>query len=96
MKRLLMVAVMLITVACGEKSPTNPTREVPVKDTSTHAEDVHLNTAVRMYPSGQVAFVCKDNGSSHTLADGTVVKVKHMLSKVPCDAYGVGQPFVVR
>jgi hypothetical protein len=80
--------VMLLASACS--APTEPTREVPVTDTSTHVDKVHLNLPVRL-ADGDVRFVCAYHGGTHRMLDGTVAKVSHMLSKTPCDVAGIGK-----
>ena len=89
------VAMAIMTVGCSD-SPTKPsdqpkheTREAEVIDTSTGEHRIHWNVALRL-PDGTVGFVCGESFSTHRMLDGTVVKVSHMLSSAPCDAYGRG------
>lgn len=92
MRKVIALTVMLLGAACGAQSPTAPeTRQVPVTNQQLVATENnrHLNVAVRL-ENGEAAFLCAWNFGTYTLPDGTVAKVRYMLSKTPCDAYGRG------
>ena len=90
---LALIALFALT-ACG--SPTEPTSrvETDVQTIKTGGNATHYNVVVRLV-NGDVAFVCGWHNDPHTMPDGSIVKVTHMLSATPCSASGSGEWYQV-
>ena len=96
-RSLLVLLLLLLAMACSD-SPTSPTesREVPVINSQIQPNEnnAHLNVAVRLQ-NGEAGFLCAYHIGSYTLPDGTVAKVRYMLSRTPCAPNGTGEWYPV-